>query len=174
MQTEKTSNLKGTVTTRIALFLSGVAGYALGDALTAADEASVMQFAVGIVSGAIAIGLFFWRLVLRRIGAGGTTTPSLAMLLGVGALLGLALIQGGCAAPRSVPAEDFDPLLTRVLDFAEPRIATEPGLPEPDRKGLLMDAAILRRAFDAAMQRPPSPTAFESLYPALGPASPDG
>lgn len=171
--TKPPSDLRTKITNRVALFLTGVAGYALGDAVTGADEASVAKFAVGIVSGAIALALFFWRLILRRIGAGGPGAPSLALLLTAGAALGISVTIGGCATPRSVPADDFDPLLTRVLDYAEPRLATEPGLPEPDRKGLLMDAAILRRAFDAAMQREPSPTAFEALYPAM-PAPPDG
>ncbi|MBX3352095.1 MAG: hypothetical protein KF684_04120 [Phycisphaeraceae bacterium] len=174
-----------------AVALTAVAAKFLGGQLEPDQVVKAGELAGGVAAALGAVVLFLVDLLIHRAGAGKIMTPpgetdlpatprsvrapsSLALLLGAGALLGLALIQGGCAAPGSLPAADFDQTATRLLDYAEPRIATEPGLSDFDRKDLLMKAALLRRGFDAAMRREPSPTAFESLYPALGPASPDG
>jgi hypothetical protein len=175
------TRLKQLAARYLAAGLAAVATLVLGRELDASQTTSIGELAGGMVSALAAVGLFLFDLLIHRAETGsilakpGETKSqvgrSLALLLGGGALLALTLGNVGCSGAGVMRAAEYDGVATRVLDYTDDRAATDPNLDEAQRREVLLDSALLRRGFDAGMNRPPRETEFERRYP-VAPVAP--
>ena len=171
----------------VGLGLGWLGGLLFGKEWVAAQQGQIADWSGGIAAIVFAAAALFVSELIHRVLAGSffknpakkdsTTTPILGMLVGGGALLALTLGNVGCSGAGVMRAAEYDGVATRVLDYTDDRAVTDPHLSEDQRREVLLDSALLRRGFDAGMNRPPRETEFERRYPiapSLPAPAPDG
>lgn len=149
----------------IAAGLIGLAGLLLGKELSIEEQEQVRSFAGPIATalGAAVVFLFdqfvLHRLNLRKEVEQQKTlrTPSLAMLLGAGALLGLSVTGFACASPHAVDARAIKTLTDPILLEYDGYLAADPALAPEDKALRLRSSEILRDTIDRAAASAPAP-----------------
>lgn len=175
------TRLKQLAARYVAAALASVATLVLGRELDPAQTTTIGELAGGIITAIVAVALFLFDLFVHRAETGSvlaspgekksTIGRSLALVLGGGALLALTFGNVGCSGAGVMRAAEYDGVATRVLDYTDDRAVTDPTLDEAQRREILLDSALLRRGFDAGLNRPPRETEFERRYP-VAPSAP--
>lgn len=161
----------------VGIALTAISTFLFGQDFAAQEAGKIADWSDGVAAIVIGVVSLLISELIHRALAGsvltppgkakqGVAPPALLALLASGALLACAVSNTGCAGAGSLRAAEYDPVATRVLDYADARAASDPLLTDAQRREALLDSALLRGAFDAALGRAPTPTAFGALYPA--------